>query len=369
MLAGVPELFIGFVVILGILLGVGNNWHRTFCLKYVIFVSFAVISAFVLSIDLSKIEAVGQVLGAQTRPSAPSASTSPTETLRMLGGGTTAVSALAWNADGKSIARVNGDNTVSIWNAGNGQVRLMLRPRARVVGALAWNPDGHTLAIGSMAGTIELWDTDTGRWLVTLQQSGAATLLAWNPTGSSLAGGNWPDAIVLWYGWGASRSTLENAGRINTLAWEPEGKFLAGASWDKGIKLWDADSLQPTAQSETTSPLSTLAWSPNGTTLASASMAEKAIILWDVSARRAIKKLRTLDTQASVTGVAWNPYGTMLAAASSDQSVTLWDTTSWTQLRTVSEPTRHVRGIAWSPDGRKLAINTTEALTVWDVNQ
>jgi WD40 repeat protein len=357
-----------FLFILGVFCWRAVKWRLSFLPKYAIFASFAVLGALILSADLSTIEALTQVLGAQTRPSAPTASLRPTETLRMLGGGTTAVSAVAWNADGKSIARANGDNTVSIWNANSGQVRLVLRPRARVVAALAWNPDGHTLAIGSMAGTIELWDTDTNRWLTTLQQPGAATLLAWNPTGSSLASGDWPDDIVLWYGWGASRSTLDHTGRIEALAWEPDGKFLASANWDKTIQLWDTDSLQPTAQSQTPTPLSTLAWSPNGTTLASASIDEKAIILWEVSGKRAVRS-RTLDTQASVTDVAWNPYGTMLAAAASDQSVTLWDATNWTPLRTVGEPTRHVRGIAWSSDGKKLAINTTEALIVWDVNQ
>jgi WD40 repeat protein len=344
------------------------QWRLGFMFKYGIFASCALIGSLVLSIDLSKIEALPQAPATRTSASTTDAHTQLVESLRTLAVGVTDIPAVVWSPDNRSLARAT-HNAVSILDAHSGQTRLAVNPRARGLSALAWSPDGHTLAIGSLAGTIELWDTDTGRWQVTLEQSGGVMALAWNPTGSSLASANSDDSVVLWYGWGASRSTLEHAARIRALAWEPEGRFLAGASWDNTIKLWDTGSGQLIAQSDGASAgISQLAWSPDGNTLVSASGADNKITLWDVNARRTIRKVRTFDAQkTAVTNLAWNPYGTMLAEATGDQSVTIWDTVKWIEWRTVSVPTRHIQAIAWSPDGKELAINTTEALRMWDV--
>jgi WD40 repeat protein len=371
MLAGTPELFVGFISILGLLLAIGNDWRRTFCLKYAIFVSFALISALVLSINPTMLGAWSRALQVSALSGNPNAHANQNEPVRILGGGADDVAGVAWSDDSKRIARATNNGTISIWDAPSGRVQLVLRPQARVV-ALAWDPDSRMLATGSMPGTIEIWDTDTGHREVTFQQPGGVTALAWKPSGSSLACATWEDQITLWYAWGASHSTLEHTGRVNALAWEPGGKLLASASLDKTIKLWDTESLQMMAQSDGAAQVSKLAWSPNGTTLASIGGNDNQVTLWGVSANGSISKLRTFDgngAETVVTSIAWNPYGTMLAIAASDQSITLWDAVKWSRSRILYQPTRHIRGLAWSPDGKELAINTSEALLVWDVSQ
>jgi hypothetical protein len=361
-----------FLFILGFFSWRATSWRFSFFLKYVIFAGFALIGSFLFTVDLGKVRASPTMEprpAPQPPPSAtPGPYTSP-ESLRNLGGGSMGLPKVVWSADGKTIARVDSEGTVSLRDARNGLQQLALHPSSATY-SLAWSPDGRTLATGSMTGMIELWDPQSGQKQAALQQAGGAKVLAWNPSGSALASVSVVETIELWYGWGASHSTLDRTGRVLSLAWDPEGKILATASWDKTLRLWDTDSRHVTAQTASASTVVT--WSPHGNTLATVGAGDGNITLWTMPNERLILKLRTLADSCrcgDFEELAWNPDGTLLASVA-NQRVVLWDTVSWTEWRQVSVPGEgFIKGIAWSPDGKELAINTNAALFVWDVNR
>ncbi len=118
-------------------------------------------------------------------------------------------------------------------------------------------------------------------------------------------------------------------------------------------------------------PVRAVAWSPDGRLLATGAGAEPAVLLWDVAAER--PEGRPLaGADAGVWGLAWSPDGQRLAAAAADGAALLWDFAGApAEPRRLADPDRPAEGIvavAFSPDGATLAAARSDHLVrLWDV--
>ncbi|MFM9960134.1 MAG: WD40 repeat domain-containing protein [Planctomycetaceae bacterium] len=69
---------------------------------------------------------------------------------------------------------------------------------------------------------------------------------------------------------------------------------------------------------------------------------------------------------AGVQGVAFSPDGKRLASASWDHTVKVWDATAGQELLTLKGHTDQVWGVAFSADGKRLASSGSKTVKVWD---
>lgn len=153
------------------------------------------------------------------------------------------------------------------------------------------------------------------------------------------------------------------AGRFAAVAFSPDGKTLAAANTCGVIQLWDTTKGTPAGTLTDLQTLVRLAFSPDGKTLVATSW-EGGATLWDVptASIRAVLKGHT-DV---IEGVAFSADGKTLATASWDETVKLWDVES-TRCKQTIEGSGTQRSVALSPDGKTLAVGTSNSLRVLEL--
>jgi WD40 repeat protein len=325
------------------------------------------------------------------------------------------VNAVAFMADGKTVASGSDDSVIRLWNILTGMETQRLVGHSGRVLSIEISPDGSTLASGSDDRTVRLWDIKSGQEIHTFAvHADAASPISFSPDGKIFAWGTdndtvrrwdvtaetelapikglsgqiWsvafsPDGTVLATGGEDKTVRLRNmkTGKeirrleghdelVSSISFSPDGKFLATGSDDHTVRLWELKKgtggilKEPRILKGHLSKVSSVHFSLDGATLASASY-DHTVRIWDVNSGTTIQTFS--GHLSKVLSVRYSPKGRILASGSFDGTVRLWDPSTGLELRSLEGGISKTLSIKFSPDGKLLASGAFDgSVRLWD---
>jgi WD40 repeat protein len=276
---------------------------------------------------------------------------------------------------------------VIVWDVSEGRAIETLEGHNDGINYLAFGPDGRTLYTASADSTARIWDVAGYRRLArpfrtnTVNEAGASSprALALSPDGHTLAAARRDGRVEL-----IDAETLRRTGGFEAFAdrpalaieYSPDGSRLAVAGQGGGVGVWDAGSgkrvgpLLSAPRGPTnvnTHNVRALAFGPGGL-LAAAGVGgpgqgtKGAVRIWELDERSPIRRPLRLD---QVRGLAFSPDGSRLAIAfgaattagptgtRDPDGVEILDVRNGETLATLRAD--ELGSVAFSPDGRLLA--------------
>ncbi len=278
----------------------------------------------------------------------------------------------------------SGNTTAQVVVPTQAKASMVFAKHQQVVRVVQWSPDGKWLASGADDKHALIWSMD-GAVQHDLQHPAAVRALAWSSDNMRLVTGS-ANQVAFFNalsGKQLARSIHHHTAAINGLAWTGQNqKQIVSGGADMHAFVWNNTNYR--AETEFmlhTTSITSVSWSADGQTVASASQGG-VIRVWSAKNGQEVHGYY-LDGNIVVRAVAFSPMGMQLASAGDDGSVRIWDGLTCKQqantqfgVRCIDMPQRiHIgntiiRALAWSPDGRFLAVGGDDGtIAVLNVQQ
>jgi WD40 repeat protein len=310
-----------------------------------------------------------------------------------------AVPGVTFNPDGTLLASAGKDKTVKIWNPVTGDIVRELSGFSGEVQTVAFSPDGQMLATGDWAGAVQIWDTDSWEQLGDNVDHGLGPriwFVTFSPNGDYFAvgstrgpGGTGPGAKV-WQlqpqaekGNSGSRLSLKELAQlttqnVTTLRFSPDSKLLAWYERPWGAMnahVWELERgkelfVSPSRPAPATHNIAFY----DSKHLIFVST-DHVIEAWNVYTGQQAFSFGAAEYPHAPTVLIGGGYAALSKdgrwfAAESGQTVTVWDTQSKKLLLTLPEEPGMVWSLAWSPDGKRLAVGTSVGgPVIWNISK
>lgn len=288
------------------------------------------------------------------------------------------ISELALSPNGKVLVIGYNDGTIRCWNVDSTEELAKPSKHNASITHIEFSNDGNILGSGDSEGNIQLWNINImesipfpnnphGHYISSITFSNDNKKIA-----SASSGGN----IKVWdIRTGNNINTFRPRNFVNDIAFSPDGQILASGDIDGFIKLWNVNSSSDQDVKKVMKDLyGGLAISTKNSLLAS--NVEDTIYILNYLTGEISKTI--VSEFGPFPSLAFSPDGTMLAAGGRasyqplskkmESVVVLWDTENWKIKKIISDHRQEVNALTFSPDSKKLASGSIDALLVWSVD-
>jgi len=240
--------------------------------------------------------------------------------------------------------------------------------------SIAVSPDGETLVVGSYLTTYThiLYDGTIIDAITSHRHS--VEDIDFSPDGSIMGVGLGLYGSVLIDTEDGSELFQLHDGYNNRLAFSPDGEYVATGNRDGIIWIWDVESGGQVAELDAPDSeyIQAIDFHPSGKLLAVTHF-DCTVNIWDTEEKKITNTIQ-LDVGEGSCGLSSNtfrfsPDSEVMAGAikeDGEKIVRLWTVDDFQQFKDFAAPER-IRDLAFSPDGKLLAIASRLATTVWDV--
>jgi WD40 repeat protein len=285
--------------------------------------------------------------------------------------------ALVFYPNGQSLAMSYGKG-IEIVSLSDGKTLRVLRGHNDTVNYLAFSHDGKLLASASADKTIALWDPSVGRVLRTMtRHTATVNMVLFSEDDRQLFSIGNDRAIRVWRvadGREMRRITGDLPGPARKITVSYDGQLVATALGAE-IKLLDLRDGQVVRTIATQDAVITdVEFSPAGQFLAASLCTSRSpepesvclqgeIRLWNVADGQVVR-VWGKEHRAPITEIEFSPDGQMLVSVDVQSQARLWRVSTgekvW-ELEDVRAPA------AFSPDGKVLALNGSDGVTLWSL--
>jgi len=239
-----------------------------------------------------------------------------------------------------------------------------------------WNPNGTQFAVGLQNGTINIYNSTTYKLELSINATYYPRLVVpkWNPNGSLIAGGGCDNYLYIFNAVTGKqlKKFFMNYGCVlqSGLAWSPDGKFLASANaYSNLTQVWNIETYKKVTEfgpdnGTIESHAYSVAWSPDGARLFTCS--------WFLEVRYTSNWTRTNSIETNGNAACEiSPNGKFLAIFDVPNNISIYNTKDMSLYRNISINSSRVYSVGWSPDSTKIVggnydWNESEAW-IWDV--